>query len=182
MKETGDSLPTTAAMASPKRHSPTAAAAGHSQGKRRYKLWALGAILLLALWSMLTGTVTLKRSAVRPSDDLGPALEDLDVLEMEERQKVVRRMWDVYAHRHGGAGRLPKFWQEAFEAAYEELAGDDPAARDAAVAEIARISMRMVDLRPPPQSPKNAELEKKDKDGDGGYKSNSTSMSSVKAQ
>ncbi|RWW77685.1 hypothetical protein BHE74_00014142 [Ensete ventricosum] len=72
---------------------------------------------------------------------------------MEERAKVVRHMWDVYAHSHSN-GRLPRFWQQAFEAAYEELAGDDPASRDAAVAEIARLSMRMVDLEPPPQHPK----------------------------
>lgn len=63
---------------------------------------------------------------------------------MEERQKVVRRMWDVYR----SSGRLPRFWQQAFEAAYQELAGDD--SRDAAIAEIARLSMRMADLHPPP--------------------------------
>ncbi|WOK98604.1 hypothetical protein Cni_G07316 [Canna indica] len=34
----------------PKRHSPTdAASVGHPHGKRRYKLWALDSILLLAL-------------------------------------------------------------------------------------------------------------------------------------
>ncbi|KAG6469140.1 hypothetical protein ZIOFF_073838 [Zingiber officinale] len=53
-----------------------AAAAG------RYKLWALAAILLLALWSVLTGTVTIKRFSRRPSDDDlgGPDFDDLDVL------------------------------------------------------------------------------------------------------
>ncbi|CAL9750919.1 unnamed protein product [Musa acuminata subsp. burmannicoides] len=100
---------------------------------------------------------------------------------MEERAKVVRHMWDVYAHSHS-TSRLPRFWQQAFEAAYEELAGDDPASRDAAVAEIARLSMRMVDLEPPPQHPKNAEPEKDRSEEDIGPKSNSSSFSSAKAQ
>lgn len=53
-------------------------------GKGRYKFWALAAILLLAFWSMLTGTVTLRWSAGnlnRLSDDLDiPIHDDLDVL------------------------------------------------------------------------------------------------------
>ncbi|KAK9038828.1 hypothetical protein V6N11_023676 [Hibiscus sabdariffa] len=53
-------------------------------GKGRYKCWALAAILLLALWSMFTGTVTLRWSAGnlnRLSDDLdSPLHDDLDVL------------------------------------------------------------------------------------------------------
>ncbi|XP_074571960.1 uncharacterized protein LOC141828431 [Curcuma longa] len=162
-------LPSTTA-ASTKRHA--------SPATGRYKLWALAAILLLALWCVLTGTVTLKRSSRRPSDDdlggLDP--DDLDVLEMEERQKVVRRMWDVYR----SSGRLPKFWQQAFGAAYQELAGDD--SRDTAIAEIARLSMRMADLHPPPQPTiKNPEQEIKQKDGDALPKSKPPS-SSVKAQ
>lgn len=69
-----DSLLPSTATAVPKR--PPSTAAG------RYKLWALSAVLLLALWSMLTGIVTLKRSALRRFDgDLaGPALDDLDIL------------------------------------------------------------------------------------------------------
>jgi hypothetical protein len=59
---------------------------------------------------------------------------------MEGREKLVRRMWDVYT-RTGDHVRLPRFWQEAFEAAYEELAGDDMQASDAAVTEIARMSI-----------------------------------------
>ncbi|KAG6473347.1 uncharacterized protein LOC122028209 [Zingiber officinale] len=166
-----DCLLPSAATAVPKRH-PSAAAG-------RYKLWALSAILLLALWSMLTGSVTLKRSAVRRIDDDlgGPALDDLDILEMEERQKVVRRMWDVYR----STARLPKFWQQAFEAAYQELAGDDPDSRASAVAEIARLSLRMADLHPLPQHTKNPEPEIEEKDADGTPRSNSSS-SSVKAQ
>lgn len=53
-------------------------------GKGRYKFWALAAILLLAFWSMFTGTVTLRWSAGnlnRLSDDLDiPIHDDLDVL------------------------------------------------------------------------------------------------------
>lgn len=118
----------------------------------RYKIWVLAAILLLAFWSMFTGTVTLKWSAGnlnRLSDDIdAPIHDDLDVLEIEEREKVVKHMWDVYTHSR--RIRLPRFWQEAFEAAYEELASDSPAARDAAIAEIAKMSIQMVDLEPPP--------------------------------
>ncbi|XP_020103992.1 uncharacterized protein LOC109721013 isoform X2 [Ananas comosus] len=160
MKEGADLLPTSAAKAS----SGGGAAASEAAllGKGRYKFWALAAIVLLAFWSMLTGTVTLKWSAgdlARFSDDLDrPLHDDLDVLEMEEREKMVRHMWDVYAHSE--RIRLPRFWQEAFEAAYEELAGDDARVRDDAVAEIARMSLRMVDLEPPPRhrrhGPKNA--------------------------
>lgn len=56
-------------------------------GKGKYKAWALAAILLLAFWSMLTGTVTLNFSSHRHGlllspDDLveTPLREDLDVL------------------------------------------------------------------------------------------------------
>ncbi|XP_010550395.1 PREDICTED: uncharacterized protein LOC104821281 [Tarenaya hassleriana] len=121
-------------------------------GKGRYKFWALAAILLLAFWSMFTGTVTLRWSAGnlnRFTDDLdSPIHEDLDVLEMEEREKVVKHMWDVY--NNGRRIRLPRFWQEAFEAAYEELTSDVPGVKEAAIAEIARMSIRSVVIDPPP--------------------------------
>jgi hypothetical protein len=64
---------------------------------------------------------------------------------MEEREKLVRRMWDVYT-RTGDHVPLPLFWQVAFEAAYEELAGDDMQASDTAVSEIARMSIRRPDV------------------------------------
>lgn len=67
---------------------------------------------------------------------------------MEEKEKVVRRMWDLYTH--GTNGKLPRFWQQAFEAAYEALASDVPAVRDAAVSEIAKISIRSINLDPFP--------------------------------
>ncbi|KAL4362622.1 hypothetical protein GQ457_04G019120 [Hibiscus cannabinus] len=132
-------------------------------GKGRYKFWALAAILLLAFWSMFTGTVTLRWSAGnlnRLSDDLDSHIhDDLDVLEMEEREKVVKHMWDVYTSSRRIS--LPMFWQEAFEAAYEELISDVPGVREDAVTEIAKMSIRSVGLDSPPirstKGPKRAE-------------------------
>lgn len=71
---------------------------------------------------------------------------------MEEREKMVKRMWGVYTYGQGI--RLPRFWQQAFDAAYEELTGDDQAARDNAISEIARMSVSMVDIEPPPAGPR----------------------------
>ncbi|XWS29311.1 hypothetical protein CRYUN_Cryun24cG0018100 [Craigia yunnanensis] len=132
-------------------------------GKGRYKFWALAAILLLAFWSMLTGTVTLRWSAGnldRLSDDLdSPINNDLDVLEMEEIEKVVKHMWDVYTNSR--RIRLPRFWQEAFEAAYEEFTSDAPTVREVAITEIAKMSVRSVVLDPRPiQSTSVRELSK----------------------
>jgi len=56
-------------------------------------------------------------------------------------------MWDVYANSR--RIQLTRFWQEAFEAAYEEMASDEPEIRDSAVTEIAKMSMRILDLDPP---------------------------------
>ncbi|KAK3038119.1 hypothetical protein RJ639_029573 [Escallonia herrerae] len=121
-------------------------------GRTRYKFWALAAILLLAMWSMLTGSVTLKWSAgnlALLSGDLdSPFHDDLDVLEVEEREKVVRQMWDVYSH--STTIRLPRFWQQAFEAAYEYLTSDIPGVRNAAFSEIAKMSLFSIDVEPPP--------------------------------
>ncbi|KAK9129913.1 hypothetical protein Sjap_010400 [Stephania japonica] len=148
-----DDLPTTtAATTTTKKESSSGGADGAFFGRGRYKFWALAAILLLAFWSMFTGTVTLKWSAGnlnRISDDIdAPIHDDLDVLEIEEREKVVKHMWDVYTHNR--RIRLPRFWQEAFEAAYEDMTGDAPGVREAAISEIARMSMRSVDIEPPP--------------------------------
>lgn len=121
-------------------------------GKGGYKFWALAAILLLAFWSMFTGSVTLKWSASNlsrfPDDIDSPAHDDLDVLEVEEREKLVRYMWDLYTHTT--TSRLPRFWEEAFEAAYMELASDVPSVRNAAVLEIAKMSLRSIHLHPLP--------------------------------
>ncbi|KAB2057858.1 Protein FAM75A4 [Gossypium arboreum] len=151
-----DTLPTTTAttttaLANVKKESSDSSLFG----KGRYKFWALAAILLLAFWSMFTGTVTLRWSAGnlnRFSDDFDSHIhDDLDVLEMEEREKVVKHMWDVYTNSR--RIRLPRFWQEAFEAAYEELTSDVPGVREDAVSEIAKMSIRSVDLDPLPVQP-----------------------------
>lgn len=115
-------------------------------GKTRYKLWALTVILLLAFWSMFTGSVTLNwSSAGALADEFdSPIHSDLDILEVEEREKVVRQMWDVYTHSK--IVHLPKFWQRAFEAAYEDLISDVPSIRNAAVSEIAKMSLLSLDL------------------------------------
>ncbi|XP_059623701.1 uncharacterized protein LOC132266730 isoform X2 [Cornus florida] len=120
-------------------------------GRGRYKFWALAAILLLAFWSMLTGTVTLRWSGNLNnfSDHFDtPFHDDLDVLEMEEREKLVKHMWDVYTNSR--RIRLPRFWREAFEAAYEDLTSDDSGVREAAISEIAKMSIRSIDIEPPP--------------------------------
>ncbi|KAK9164113.1 hypothetical protein Syun_005015 [Stephania yunnanensis] len=148
-----DDLPTTTTTTTTtKKESSAAATDGTLFGRGRYKFWALAAILLLAFWSMFTGTVTLKWSTGnlnRISDDIDATIhDDLDVLEIEEREKVVKHMWDVYTHNR--RIRLPRFWQEAFEAAYEDMTSDVPGVRDAAISEIARMSMRSVDIEPPP--------------------------------
>ncbi|OEL34830.1 hypothetical protein BAE44_0004150 [Dichanthelium oligosanthes] len=119
-------------------------------GKGRYKVWALAAIALLALWSMSAASVSLRwfssGDLASVSGDLDVPLGDgLDSLEMEEREKLVGRMWDMYT-RTSDEVRLPRFWQEAFEAAYEELAGDDMQVRDAAIYEIARMSAHKLEL------------------------------------
>ncbi|XP_068648901.1 uncharacterized protein [Aristolochia californica] len=130
---------------------------GALSGKGGYKFWAFGAILLLAFWSMFASTVSLKWSAGnlnQLTDDIDAHLhDDLDVLEIEEREKVVKQMWEVYTHSH--RIRLPRFWQEAFEAAYEQLESDALGVRAAAISEIAKMSMRTIDLEPPPRQQVN---------------------------
>ncbi|KAK8995620.1 hypothetical protein V6N11_075886 [Hibiscus sabdariffa] len=120
-------------------------------GNCQYQCWALALILFFAFWSMFTGTITLRWSAGnlnRLSDVLdSPFPDDLDALEMEEREKVVKHMWDVYTKSR--RIRLPRFWQEAFEAAYEELISDVPGVRDDAITEIAKMPIPPLDLYPP---------------------------------
>ncbi|KAJ6736738.1 hypothetical protein OIU85_018865 [Salix viminalis] len=142
-----DSLPTTTAPTVKKETSDSGLF-----GKGRYKFWALAAIILLAFWSMLTGTVTLRWSAGNLNsltDDIDtPIRDDLDVLEMEDREKAVNHMWDIYTNSR--RIKLPKFWQEAFEAAYEELTSDAPDVKEAAITEIAKMSIRSIDHEPLP--------------------------------
>lgn len=122
-------------------------------GRGRYKFWAFAVILMLAFWSMLTGTVSLRWSAGDLDDSFSqdyhsPSADDLDVLDMEEREKLVRHMWDVYTNSQ--RMKLAGFWQEAFVAAYEDLTSEVPEVREDAISEIARMSARYLDLSPPP--------------------------------
>ncbi|KAM2323337.1 hypothetical protein PS1_020155 [Malus domestica] len=55
----------------------------------------------------------------RLSEDLNSCIRDeLDVLEMEEGERVVKHRCEVYTN--SCRIRLPRFWQEAFKAAYED--------------------------------------------------------------
>ncbi|KMZ57408.1 hypothetical protein ZOSMA_86G00430 [Zostera marina] len=119
--------------------------------RSRYKFWILSVVLLLAFWSMFTGTVTLKWSTGNLSILSGnfntANHDDIDVLEVEERKNLVRQMWNVYTHsRHI---QLPVFWQKAFAASYDQMVSEDLEMSDAAVLEIAKMSMRVVELKPP---------------------------------
>lgn len=60
----------------------------------------------------------------------------------------MKHMWDVYTNSR--RIKLPRFWQEAFVAAYEDLVSDSFEVREAAVAEIAKMSFLSVDVDPPP--------------------------------
>ncbi|KAG4980434.1 hypothetical protein AAZX31_12G124900 [Glycine max] len=120
-------------------------------GKGRYKFWVLAAMLLQVFWSMYNGTVSLHWFGTLnslSSDINTPIHDDLDVLEMEEREKVVRNMWDVCTNNH--RVRLPRFWQEVFKAAYKDLMSDAAEVRDAAVTEIAKMFVRSIHFDPPP--------------------------------
>lgn len=57
-------------------------------------------------------------------------------------------MWDVYTNSR--RIKLPRFWQEAFVAAYEDLISDSLEVRESAIAEIAKMSFLSVDVDPPP--------------------------------
>ncbi|KAK4338831.1 hypothetical protein RND71_040293 [Anisodus tanguticus] len=130
--------------------------------KGKYKLWLLAAILLLAFWSMFTGSLTLSlnwstANLSRLSDTTSDFSihEDPDILVLEEREKMVKHMWDVYTQ--SSRIMLPKFWQDAFQAAYLDLTSDSPATRDTAVSEIAKMSLRSTSTY---ESPSNKEAEK----------------------
>ncbi|RZC86999.1 hypothetical protein C5167_041930, partial [Papaver somniferum] len=125
------------------------------------------AIVLLAFCSIFTGKITLKWSSssggilnhFSQDDDFinNPILDDLDVLEIEEREKVVKHMWDAYTHTSSRIV-LPKFWRRAFEAGYQDLINDDLGVRNAAISEIAKMSIRsFINLENPPDPipPKN---------------------------
>ncbi|BAT77774.1 hypothetical protein VIGAN_02036900 [Vigna angularis var. angularis] len=114
---------------------------GNADRKRHFLFWVLAVVILVALWTMFAGSVTLKWSTTNNDDLDSTIFQDLDVLEVEEREKVVRQMWDVYSRTRTNYVGLPKFWWEAFEAAYEELVSDVREVRDGAVSEIAKMSL-----------------------------------------
>ncbi|CAN1323476.1 hypothetical protein LINPERPRIM_LOCUS32750 [Linum perenne] len=91
-------------------------------------------------------------SPVSPTTSTFPTttISTSSYVEVEEREKVVKHMWDVYMQSSGSTGkrRLPRFWEEAFEAAYEALISDLPNVRDAAVSEIAKMSLLSINLEP----------------------------------
>ncbi|KAM7272175.1 hypothetical protein ACFE04_026838 [Oxalis oulophora] len=154
---TSISIPTTSTSSTTavRRHASSLSSVGFIFGNNTgYKFWVLSALLLLAFWSMFTGSVTLKwysstsLTATPFSDDVQfPTYDEIDILELGEREKVVRRMWEVYRERHNNKGiRLPKFWLRAFEAAFEYLVSDVAQIRDTAVSEIAKLSTLSINL------------------------------------
>ncbi|KAL5555400.1 hypothetical protein UlMin_037636 [Ulmus minor] len=75
-----------------------------------------------------------------------PIHNDLNVPEMDEREKVVKHMWDMYTNSH--QIRIAWFWQETFEVAYEDLTSDVLGVREANISEIAKMFVRSIDLDP----------------------------------
>ncbi|XP_060199655.1 uncharacterized protein LOC132628005 isoform X1 [Lycium barbarum] len=152
-------------------------------GKGKYKLWVLAAILLLAFWSMFTGSLTLSlnwstANLSRLSDTSDFSIhEDLDILVLEEREKMVKHMWDVYTQ--SSRIRLPKFWQDAFQAAYLDLTSDSPAIRDTAVSEIAKMSLRSTSTY---ESPSNKHTEPREAEKEKGSKSQAKTMTTKQKQ
>lgn len=150
-------------------------------GKGKYKLWVLAAILLLAFWSMFTGSLTLSLnwstsnlSRLSHASDF-TIHEDLDILVLEEREKMVKHMWDVYTQN--SRIRLPKFWQDAFQAAYLDLTSDSPATRDTAVSEIAKMSLRSTSTY---ESPSNKKPEPREAEKEKGSKSPAKTITTKK--
>ncbi|EPS71215.1 hypothetical protein M569_03548, partial [Genlisea aurea] len=105
-----------------------------------HKLWAFIAIISLASCSMLTASITLKWSPLDLKQQKDFLDADLDLLDLEERVKMVMQMWDTYQQHAATTARLSSFWREAFGAAYQQLASDVSAVRDAAFVEIAQMS------------------------------------------
>ncbi|XP_024541604.1 uncharacterized protein LOC112350147 [Selaginella moellendorffii] len=122
-----------------------------------YKAWAVAIILLLAVWSMLSGSAGLglarKWSAAahtQTSRFLLAAMDhyhggggDEDELEAEMREKIVRHAWSGYRFGSKEDKSSGSFWQDAFEAAFEELESDKSTVSDGAVREIAKLSARL---------------------------------------
>jgi len=78
-------------------------------GKGRYKVWALAAIALLALWSMSAASVSLRWSS---SGDLASVYGDMDVPLADDLDSLVRTHAPFYLSRPtrpppSGLGRDP---------------------------------------------------------------------------
>lgn len=126
-------------------------------GRSRYKLWVLVAILLLAFWSVLSGSAWIAgKSSDAENFGAGWLREEeeyqFDVLDLELREKLARHMWDKY--RQNPKYKLNSFWQVAFEAAFEEMDSESPAVKQAAVTEIAKLSTQFFDVDPRTKKPK----------------------------
>ncbi|CAI9766960.1 unnamed protein product [Fraxinus pennsylvanica] len=86
------------------------------------KFWALAAVLFLAFCSMLTGSTTLLRS-------VGNLNRRSDIIDYPPTDDL-----DVL---------------DAFVAAYEDLTIEFPEVQEAAISEIARMSVGYIELEPP---------------------------------
>lgn len=60
----------------------------------------------------------------------------------------MKHMWDVYINSPRIS--LAGFWQDAFVASYEDLTSEVQEVREAAVSEIAKMSVQYINLDPPP--------------------------------
>lgn len=67
---------------------------------------------------------------------------------MGDREGMVKRMWDLYTSSH--QIRLAQFWREAFEAAFEDMTNESPGIREAAISEIAKMSLHYITVHSPP--------------------------------
>lgn len=71
---------------------------------------------------------------------------------MDEREKMVRQMWNVY--KHSSVTKLPSFWRDAFGAAYQDLTSEVTTVRNSALWEIAKMSFHFTGIydSPPAES------------------------------
>ncbi|KAM1170205.1 hypothetical protein ACFX2G_021111 [Malus domestica] len=76
-------------------------------------------------------------------------------------EDACRHMWNLYMQSsHTSTSQLLRFWQEAFEAEFKHLSSDVAAVRDAAVSEIAKMSIRSIVLDPIPLQSMGQETER----------------------
>uniref|UniRef100_I1M8E1 Uncharacterized protein n=1 Tax=Glycine max TaxID=3847 RepID=I1M8E1_SOYBN len=109
--------------------------------------WVLSFFLLFGPCSLLLSLSNGQLGTSTVTSILPLSTISMSWYEVEEREKVVRRMWDVYTQSKSGRGSgLPRFWSDAFHAAYDHLVSDVQSVRDAAVSEIAKISLHSLPL------------------------------------